>query len=171
MVCWVASEPEQRRRFRASSSSSLLLSSLELSDTKVYEPYIRARLRASPRACPQVRTACRRVSSDNGTVVERLVFYCRTTSASTAPCTSRSMCCLTHCASYCAPCQPLLRWFSLLHLHQTSGVNSAYTRVNAPQHRTACRPFSGVGGTVCCVASSSSSLLLSSLELSDTQSL
>jgi len=42
---------------------------------------------------------------------EGLVFYCRTTSASTAPCTSRSMCCPTHCASYCAPCLPLLRAF------------------------------------------------------------
>ena len=40
---------------------------------------------------------------------ERLVCYCRTTSASTAPCTSRRTCCPTHCASYCAPCQPLLR--------------------------------------------------------------
>jgi hypothetical protein len=33
-------------------------------------------------------------------------------SASTAPCTSstsRRMCCPTHCASYCAPCQPLWR--------------------------------------------------------------
>jgi len=44
--------------------------------------------------------------------IERLVFHCRTTSASTAPCTSRRMCCPTHCASYCAPCQPLLRAFS-----------------------------------------------------------
>jgi len=44
--------------------------------------------------------------------LERLVFYCRTTSASTAPCTPRRMCCPTHCASYCAPCQPLLRAFS-----------------------------------------------------------
>jgi len=26
--------------------------------------------------------------------------------------TSRRMCCLTHCASYCAPCQPLVRAFS-----------------------------------------------------------
>ena len=43
---------------------------------------------------------------------QRLVFYCRATSASTAPCTSRRMCCLTHCASYCAPCQPPLRAFS-----------------------------------------------------------
>jgi len=43
---------------------------------------------------------------------ERLVCYCRTTSASTAPRTSRRMCCPTHCASYCAPCQPLLRAFS-----------------------------------------------------------
>ena len=43
---------------------------------------------------------------------ERLVFHCRTTSASAAPCTSRRMSCLTHCASYGAPCQPLLREFS-----------------------------------------------------------
>ena len=28
-----------------------------------------------------------------------LVFNCRTTSASTAPCTSRGLCCLTHCAA------------------------------------------------------------------------
>ena len=55
----------------------------------------------------------RRASVDDK---ERLVFYCRTTSASnrttsasTAPCTSRRMCYPTHCASYCAPCQPLLR--------------------------------------------------------------
>ena len=37
---------------------------------------------------------------------------CRTTRASTAPCSSRRMCCPTHCASYCAPFQPLLRAFS-----------------------------------------------------------
>ena len=37
---------------------------------------------------------------------DRLVFYCRTTSASTAPCTSRRMCCPTHCACYCAPSVP-----------------------------------------------------------------
>ena len=43
---------------------------------------------------------------------ERLVFCCRTTSASSAPCTSRRICCHMHCASYCAPCQPLLRAFS-----------------------------------------------------------
>jgi len=43
---------------------------------------------------------------------QRLVFCCRTTSASTAPCTSRRMCCPTHGAGYCAPCQPLLRAFS-----------------------------------------------------------
>ena len=35
--------------------------------------------------------------------LKKLVCYCRTTSASTAPCTSRRMCCPTHCASYCAP--------------------------------------------------------------------
>jgi len=43
---------------------------------------------------------------------EGLVFYCRIISASTAPCTSRRMCCSTDCASHCAPCQPLLRAFS-----------------------------------------------------------
>jgi len=43
---------------------------------------------------------------------ERLVFYCRTASASTAPGTSRKMSCPTHCASYWAPFQPLLRAFS-----------------------------------------------------------
>ena len=32
--------------------------------------------------------------------------------ASTAPCTSRRMRCPTHCASYGAPCQPLLQAFS-----------------------------------------------------------
>jgi len=43
---------------------------------------------------------------------DRFVFYCRTTSASIAPGTSRRTCCPTHCASYCALCQPLLRAFS-----------------------------------------------------------
>jgi len=38
---------------------------------------------------------------------EILVFYCRTTSASTAPCTFGRMCYPTHCASYCAPCPPV----------------------------------------------------------------
>ena len=40
-----------------------------------------------------------------------MVFYWRTTSASTAPCTARRICCPTHCASYCAPRQPLVRAF------------------------------------------------------------
>ena len=44
--------------------------------------------------------------------VQRLEFFCRATSASTAPCTSKRMCCPTHFASCCAPCQPLLRAFS-----------------------------------------------------------
>ena len=38
---------------------------------------------------------------------DRLVFYCRTTSTSTAPCTSRRTCFPTHGASRCAPCQLL----------------------------------------------------------------
>ena len=40
-----------------------------------------------------------------------MVLYCQTTSASTAPCTSRRMCCPAHCAIYCAPYQPLFRDF------------------------------------------------------------
>ena len=48
----------------------------------------------------------------HGQISERLVFYCWKNSASTAPCTSRRMCCPAHCASHCAPCQPLLRAFS-----------------------------------------------------------
>ena len=43
---------------------------------------------------------------------ERLVFYHRKTSSSTAPCTSRRACYPTHCANYSAPCQPRLRAFS-----------------------------------------------------------
>ena len=43
---------------------------------------------------------------------QRLLFYCRATFATTSPCTFRRMCCPTHCASYCAPCQPLLREFA-----------------------------------------------------------
>jgi hypothetical protein len=38
-----------------------------------------------------------------------LMFHCRTNSASTAPCTPTRICSPTHCASYCGPCQPLLR--------------------------------------------------------------
>ena len=54
----------------------------------------------------------RRCVSPVEAVCKRLVFHCRTTSASTAPFASRRMCCPTHCASDCAPCQPLLREFS-----------------------------------------------------------
>ena len=43
---------------------------------------------------------------------ERLVFSCRTTSASTAPRTPRRMCCPTHCAIHHAQCQPLSRALS-----------------------------------------------------------
>jgi len=35
-----------------------------------------------------------------GNLRERLVLYCRTTGASTAPCTFRRRCCPMHCASY-----------------------------------------------------------------------
>ena len=71
-----------------------------------------------------------------GSATERLVFCCRATSASTAPCTSRRMYYLTHCASYCAPCQPEVRhlprvsgagrWVSGLRAY-VSGVGSAVT--------------------------------------------
>jgi len=49
---------------------------------------------------------------DRNAIAEMLVFCCQTTSASTAPCTSRMMCCPPHCASNGAPCQPLLPAFS-----------------------------------------------------------
>ena len=42
-------------------------------------------------------------------ITEGYIFHCRTTSASTARYKSRRMCCPTHCASNCAPCQPCLR--------------------------------------------------------------
>jgi len=58
----------------------------------------------------------------------RLVFDCRTTSASTSPCPSIRMCCPTHCASYCAPCQPLLRAFSGLVRCPPSGVADEHRR-------------------------------------------
>ena len=76
--------------------------------TVVYVPYM---CRMSY-MCLSRRGHGRRVRARGETPEERLVFYCRTTSASTAPYTSRRMCCPTHCASYCAPCQPLLRAFS-----------------------------------------------------------
>ena len=66
---------------------------------------------------------CRRHEPSHGSILQRapegqqrLVLCrttgCRTTSASTAPCTTRRMCCPTHCASSCTPCQRLLRAFS-----------------------------------------------------------
>ena len=58
--------------------------------------------------CPQPPLPQHQARSAYFSDPQKLVFCCRTTSASTAPCTSRRMCCPTHCASYCAPCQPLL---------------------------------------------------------------
>ena len=55
---------------------------------------------------PQISKPC------SQTRPERLFLNCRTISISTAPCTSREMCCPKHCASHCAPCQPLLRAFA-----------------------------------------------------------
>ena len=54
--------------------------------------------------------AIRRLSMVNPT--REIGIFCRTASASTAPCTSRRMCCPTYCASNCAPCRSLLRAFS-----------------------------------------------------------
>ena len=57
--------------------------------------------------------------------LKRLVCYCQTTNVSTAPGTSRRMCCPTHCATYCAPCQPLSRAFS-------GWIRSSYPTLEAP---------------------------------------
>ena len=43
---------------------------------------------------------------------ERLVFYCRTTSASTAPRTPKDVLPLRICDYHFAPCQPLVRAIS-----------------------------------------------------------
>ena len=51
-------------------------------------------------------------TANTGMLAQTLILYCRTTSASTVPCTSRRTCCPTHGASYCALCQPPLRAFS-----------------------------------------------------------
>ena len=51
------------------------------------------------------------VNQDSGRL-QRVVFHCPTTGTSTAPCTPRRTCCPTHCATYCDPCQTLLRAFS-----------------------------------------------------------
>ena len=59
---------------------------------------------------------------------QRLVFYCRTTSASTAPCTSRRLCCPTHCASYGALCQLLLRAFFACHQVREITQSSFHTQ-------------------------------------------
>ena len=51
------------------------------------------------------------------TVIQRLVFCCRTTSASTAPCASRRMCCPAHRVNNCAQCEPLLLFPNGFDLH------------------------------------------------------
>ena len=63
---------------------------------------------------------------------ERLVFYCRTTGAGTAPCTSRRMCCPTYCASCCTPCQSLLRAFFgwICFPHPTPTSRHRFTTIN-----------------------------------------
>ena len=63
-----------------------------------------------------------------------LVFSCRTTSASTAPCTPRRMCCLTHCASYCALLASIFRLDSI----STSYVQ--LTRLKTQSHSMVCTP-------------------------------
>ena len=74
-------------------------------------------------------------------ISEGLVIYCRTTSASTAPCTSRRTCCPAHCASYCADAHLLIDDAHLLiddaHLlsNNASPTPGATTRTTAQATR------------------------------------
>ena len=70
-----------------------------------------------------------RFSSGHGQP-ERLVFYCRTTSASTAPCTSRRMCCPTRCASYWA--QSAIRVATRLLLPYVFGPRALFSLTTPP---------------------------------------
>jgi hypothetical protein len=55
------------------------------------------------------KTESDKKGSTSPPLLQKLMFYCRRTSARTAPCTSRRMCCPTHCASYCADLASILR--------------------------------------------------------------
>ena len=72
-----------------------------------------------------------------------MVSYCRTTSTSTAPCTSRRMCCPRHCATYCAPCQPLSRAFFLMDSISTSNRNPKHKQVVCLSSRWRASPLGG----------------------------
>ena len=89
-----------RARSRARNLCSCSLSLLSLS------PFSLSLSRIPTPDRDSVRTLSR-ASARKARGAERLVCYRRTTSASTAPRTSRRMCC-PHCAGYCAPCQSLL---------------------------------------------------------------
>ena len=52
---------------------------------------------------PPPEVDCRNRATRIITVPQRLVVYCRKTSASNAPCTSRRTCCRTHCAHHRSP--------------------------------------------------------------------
>ena len=93
-----------RARSRARNLCSCSLSLLSLSPLSLSLSRIPTPDRDS------VRTLSR-ASARKARGAEKLVCYRRTTSASTAPRTSRRMCC-PHCAGYCAPCRPLWRVFS-----------------------------------------------------------
>ena len=89
----------------SSSASVLLLSSKDM-----------------PGPEPGTREACQSAVEWCGLCArEGLVLYCRTTSASTAPCMFRRMCCPTHCASMCAPCQPLVQALTMTRVRSQAG--------------------------------------------------
>jgi len=73
------------------------------------------------------RRAKRKRRTNVSSGVEKLVFYCRTTSVITVPCTFRGMCCPALFATYCAPCHPLLRAFSGWVRSPTSTIPRLFT--------------------------------------------
>ena len=95
--------------------------------------------------------AARGVPRWNGRCTEpgRLVFYCRTTRASTAPCASKRMCCPTHCASYCAPSAVLASIFRMDSIATRSlsvprYMSVLHTRYSPPSKTAPCPPYSAV---------------------------
>ena len=67
--------------------------------------YIRSPLRRRKGDSAKMEAVCpSRSPVCSCTKSTRALSHCRRTTASTAPCTSGRMCCLTLCASYCASC-------------------------------------------------------------------
>ena len=73
-----------RASSRRRTLASLLLSSLEMSDTTIYEPYLRALLGTASHFCEVVILKSRAVQAAHA----------------------------THCATHCTPCRPLIGAFS-----------------------------------------------------------